>query len=427
MRLSAASFSAQATLSPADQQTFKRYSYALLQLPAKSGHFLLDSGRRPAQHTIINKSGHVDIQIIDPADCQLTLTFMGQLKGKKEASNTFTAVFNMFTALLPGASGRDDHLAQIGEPVEIDLAAVARRRYWPRVEFGKGSALTGVTVNVQQFQYLPTTDAVEHVVGKQQQQQQHDTEEQASVTGTHDEIQSRICEDACSHPGSSTSTDTAGATDVSSSQPSAGKPPQLPSEAAISASSSHSAETSAGLKVGSDRELLRQQLRGLLEQLQQDCGKLAQDQAAASALTSVADAPQSPESIQKTAGSRNEMSKKQDQEHLKICQHTQVLQRLQQLVSTATADLKQLQASSSSLTGQAAAGTADEVSQPTANQQQGCSALHAAVLQLCDVLCSTQVAQLAADLKTLYAEVGCGSLNSRCLQCILALTIAEVK
>eukprot|EP00775_Hariotina_reticulata_P003371 gene3371-3646_t len=184
-----ASYVACATLSKADKQDFKRFAYAVLQLPAKSGRFLSSSGRGFAQEAVIHTSAScfVDIQIIDPADCQLTVTFMGELKDRQH-NNALTAFVSAVTGVFSETSRTFDpsRCAQIGGPLLFDLVALASRGYWSHIKFGQGSTLTGLQLR--------------------------------------------------------------------------------------------SAEASARLRVPSDRQQLRQQLRSLLEQLQHDCSKLSVDQ-----------------------------------------------------------------------------------------------------------------------------------------------------
>jgi hypothetical protein len=406
-----------------DSEQFKSFSYARLELPLEAGSFRTPGSTQPVQAVILSgKQNDCTIHVANPDECQMTVWFFGEPKDTKHRSGLLGAAASMLDAVgsaLDAALHRPIDFGKcvpIGKPVTVDVVDVANRGYFSRIPFGRGSEVSGFSISTSAYHYRPGANAVKQFC-VQQPQQEHSGSSAASssVAQQLPSGDNSILNDS---PGSSTPSgvgSSAAAVDLAVSNhfaPLGGEPTSdsddnsnsdtnsAPTGADTELLAASSSTTIAAAAVpsssswqGTDPLQLQGQLKEHLTQLQNSYASLIQAKNEAKEFTSVAAKPLSPEEIEQR-NSRNILSDlEREQQQLRLSSHTQMLQQLVQLAAASSADVQQLLGACSSM-----------LDTPYC-RPQGAAAMQAAVQQLCQVLSSSSVPDLAVQLRTLDNEV----------------------
>jgi hypothetical protein len=407
-----------------DSEQFKSFSYARLELPPEAGSFRTSGSTQPVQAVILSgKQIDCTIHVANPDDCQMIVWFYGEPKDTKHNSGLLGAMASAAGSWVDAVLQRPvdfDKCVPISKPVTVDVIDVANRGYVSRIPFGRGSELSGLSISTTAHHYRPGANAVKQV-SLQQQEQEHSGSSAAS-SFVAQQLPSSGDSNLQESPGSSTPSgvgSSAAAADLAVSNrfaPLGGEPTSDsgdgrttdssttltgPDTEVLAASSSNSSSSSVAAAVvpsssswqGPSPLQLQGQLKGHLTQLQNSYASLIQAKNAAKEFTSVAAKPLSPEEIEQRNSCNILSDLEREQQQLRLSSHTQMLQQLVQLAAASSADVHQLLGACSSMLD-----TPD-------GRPQGAAAMQAAVQQLCQVLSSSSVPDLAVQLRTLDNEV----------------------
>jgi hypothetical protein len=402
------------SLSSADSKLFKKLSYAQLELSPDAGSFLHPGFAQPVQSvTLQGRHWDCSILVANPDSCQLKITYFGEPKGSRQMGGVLGAAAAVASAGMAAAGSFLDAVLQkpadfsncepIGEPVVVDIVTAAMRGYFSRAEFGSGSYIHGLDIKTIARQYRPAAAAISTQLSSLQQ----------ASTASSDVVKIPGALPLVAVSSSSSMYEGVGHGSVSNtpqgianSSAAAGnlenRDNSNPSTSSDSGGSGlHSIPDIPAANGSSwqrqDITHLQAQLKDYLRELQDSYCVLRRAKDAAKGFTSIADKPVSPDEVEQRQMSSINFDQEREQEQLRCSSHTQLLQQLVQLSSDSSADVQKLLGACCSVLG------------PTGNRPQGAAAMQAAVQQLCQVLSSSRVPDLALQLRTLNNEVNKGA------------------